>query len=332
MFSAQGEKTHFYAKNYDRWIEIDLDALGKNLVMAKSICDSCCKILAVVKADAYGLGAVEVARYLEDKVEMFAVTTVEEGIELRQNGIDIPILVFTPINEYDAQEHRKYSLTATIDNKECIEIIANSGESPHPCHLKVNIGMNRLGCHVEEAESLLKEMSRHSSIEITGIYAHLAKAKNRSKKETIKQINTFVKLIKGIDEKGIKRGLAHLANSTAFLRYPESRLDMVRLGTLLYGQTSFPLPESRELATPFRAFARVIATREVYKGDSVGYGGDYVAHKKQRIAIISIGFGDGFAVEPVVRDDGFIGIIRQALQKNSKVDGEKTATLCFVAG
>ena len=319
MSPDQSENKYNYPNNYDRWIEIDLDAIGKNLKTVRAICEDCCKILAVVKADAYGLGAVEVARYFEDKVEMLAVTTVEEGMELRQNGIQMPILVFTPVNESNAKDYRKYLLTATIEDKEGIEVMANSGDEPHPCHLKVNLGMNRLGCHVTEAEFLLTEMNKYSSLEIAGFYSHLAKAKNKSQTETKKQIKTFLDLVKSIDEKGIKRGLAHLANSTAFLRYPESRLDMARLGTLLYGQSSFPLPEPYELATPFRAFARVIAVREIDKGDTVGYGGDYIAPRKQKIAIISIGFGDGFSVEPYVRDDGFIGVIRQAVQKTARI-------------
>lgn len=308
-----------YAEDIDRWVEIYLDAISDNLTQARKMMKPECRLLAVVKADAYGLGAVQVARVLAGQTDILGVTTVEEGIELRQNGIMVPVLVFTPVNRFNAHDLRQYQLIATVDSKESIEIMAASGIEPHPCHLKVNMGMNRLGCSTSEAEDLLIEMNQQSSIETAGIYGHLANAKSKFAFSAKKSINEFSKLVNGLDEKGIKRGLAHIANSSAFLRFPESHLDMVRLGTLLYGQAAVKLPAGMSLKNPFKAYARVIAVREVKYGDAIGYGGDRRVRQRQQIAIISIGFADGFAMEPLVRDDGLTGIIRQAVQKTARI-------------
>ena len=277
--STDKKQDSAYAESVDRWLEIDLSAVVDNLTQARSYMKPECRILAVVKADAYGIGAIEAARVLEGKADILGVTTVEEGIELRQQGIAMPVLVFTPVNRFNVQALRDYSLTATVDSREGIEILANSGSTPHPCHLKVNVGMNRLGCAIHEAEGLLKRMGNASGIETAGIYAHLPNAKSRIAAKVKNQIEQFRALINELDRNGIPRGLAHIANSSAFLRFPESHLDMVRLGTLLYGQAAVTLPDGMKLRNPFKAYARVIAVREVKYGDAVGYGGDHIVRK-----------------------------------------------------
>ncbi|MGI5892506.1 MAG: alanine racemase [Bacillota bacterium] len=311
----------------ERWIEINLDAIIANIKEIRSHIESSCRLLAVVKADAYGLGSVQIAKALVDEVDMLAVSTCEEGIELRQNGIETPILVFIPPSPYTAELMLRYHLTASIDSTESLDLLIACGANNHPCHLKINSGMNRLGISLAQAAYLAQKITATSALCLTGIYSHLALAADRISAN--RQIGNFKKALSSIEDLGIDYGVAHIANSTAIIKLPESHLDMVRAGTIIYGQSPVALPNGWHLENPWQANCRIIAVRELKKGDAVGYGGDFIAHKDMQIAIIPFGYADGFALETNTRSGSIGAIFRQSLKNVARIVSQRPLHYAF---
>jgi alanine racemase len=282
---------------FDRWLEIDLDAVCFNAAAIRNYIPSTTKFMAVVKANAYGLGAVAVAKALEarDLADMLAVTTIEEAIELRHAGISLPILVFTPVTQADVIAFRHYGLTATIDNAEGILALAEAGENIAPFHLKVNTGMNRFGCSADNVISLAKLAAHLPTVEMQGIYSSLVN--NGNAHDVNNQISIFMRILNELRHDNLSYGLAHIANSAATLNLPASHLDMVRCGTSLYGQSSVSLPEGVKLADTFQCYCHAVDTRHIERGETIGPGGDSRAKRDMHISILPIGYADGFGVE-----------------------------------
>lgn len=279
-----------------RWLEIDLSAVRHNALAIKGLLRENCRMLAVVKDNAYGLGALEIARELEDIVQMFGVTTAEEGVELRQNGIGLPILVFAPPDNYNASLYHQYALTASIDNPSQIQALSDQNGNID-CHLKINTGMNRLGATGHEVMNLAQAIHDNQSLNLRGMYSHFynAPASVAASRQQLQWFNGYEKALGG---KGIQMPLKHIANSAAILNLPESQLDMVRCGTLLYGQSPVPLPAGLELKDPFKACCRVLAVHYLEKGTLVGYGGEYKTPKRRKVAVLPIGYSEGFGIVP----------------------------------
>jgi alanine racemase len=305
----------------DRWIEINLDAVEANAREIKNHIPVACRLLAVVKADAYGLGAKAIAQTLADQVDMLAVSTCEEGIELRQAGSKLPILVFIPPSDYTAELFKKYELTASIDKHQSLQALAKAGCANQPCHLKINSGMNRLGININEAAALAAETNKNPATCLLGVYSHLALAAENT--VAARQIANFNKALAAIKKKDIDYGIAHIANSTAILRLPEACFDMVRAGTILYGQSPVALPYGWQLHNPWQACCRIMAVRELKKGDAVGYGGDFVAAKNMRIAIIPFGYADGFALETNTRNGSIGSVFKQSMKNAGRIMAQK---------
>jgi alanine racemase len=305
----------------DRWIEINLDAIEANAREIKNHLPAACRLLAVVKADAYGLGAKAIAHTLADQVDMLAVSTCEEGVELRQSGSKTPILVFIPPSDYTAELFGKYGLTASIDSPQSLQALAKAGCANQPCHLKINSGMNRLGINIDEAAALAAKISKNPASRLRGVYSHLALAAENA--TASRQIAAFKKALTAIKEKNIDYGIAHMANSTAILRLPEACFDMVRAGTILYGQSPVALPCNWQLHNPWQACCRIIAVRELKKGDAVGYGGDFVAAKNMRIAVIPFGYADGFALETNTRNGNIGSVFKQSMKNAGRIMAQK---------
>ncbi len=296
-------------ESFDRYIRIDLDAVSANAREIRSHLKDGCLLMAVVKADAYGLGAVAVAEAIQDDVDAFAVTYLHEGIELRQAGIDKPILVFLPGRAHTAAFLRQYRLTATIDSMESLEAMAASGDEPAPCQIKVNTGMNRFGCSPETAAALGAAVTKSSSLQLTGIYSHFAEAADKNSAE--QQISVFRHVIEAFKEMGIVYGKAHIANSIATVTLEKAAFDMVRVGTLLYGQSPVQLPYDWHLANPWQVDCRISVIRKVKKGELIGYGGDSKADHDLTLAMLPIGYADGFAVETDARS-GTAAVFKKA--------------------
>jgi len=286
----------------ERWIEIDLDALEANAQHIREHLPEGVKIMAVLKADAYGMGLIPAGRLLSACADMLAVSTLEEGMALRKAGIDKPILVFFPVNEQTAPFFRLHNLIATVVDMPSLADLAESGNEEHPFHLKINTGMNRLGASPGEGLELAQMAEKMASVRLEGIYSHFASAAKKA--VALRQLSCFNGFLDDLRSRGINYGLAHMANSAAVLTLPQSYFDMVRPGTILYGQSPVSLPGGWKLSDPWACKCRIISTRQVEKGEPVGYGGDFVAKNNIKIGVLPIGYADGFAMEVHARPSG----------------------------
>lgn len=289
------------------WAEVSLGAILHNLKMIRRLVGRKRKILAVVKANAYGLGAAPIAKALAKAgTEWLGVTCASEGIELRDAGIRQPILVLTgfwPGEEERLLEHR---LTPTITGVEdLVRLERAASRSKRRArvrfHLKINTGMNRLGISPQEIPAFAKALAKCSHLELEGTYTHLASSDDFTSQQTQEQEMVFQKALECMRALGLCPGILHQANSAAICARPSTWMDMVRPGAILYGyHQSFDPPEMRpEIATklPLRPClslrTRIISLRSVPPGEGVGYGARFVAPRASRIAVIAAGYADG---------------------------------------
>ncbi len=268
------------------WIEIDLESLFNNIKKLKKITGR--KIIAVVKADAYGHG-IEIAQYMEKKVSMFAVATVEEGINLRELGIKKPILLLGNLEISCLDEISNFDLTPTIASLHSIKTLRKYLETNGgmiATHLEIDTGMNRTGVKPSQLEKVFEQL-QSSAIKITGIYSHFACADTPEAKENKEQLTTFQKLISKIP---FNKVILHMANSAAALHIPESRFDMVRVGIALYGVDPAGIFKFNPV---MRVKGKIVDIKTVYKGEYVGYGAKFKTEKTRKIALVPIGYADG---------------------------------------
>jgi alanine racemase len=308
---------HAEAHGLSKWIEIDFDAVIHNVQLAKASLGAECKLMVVLKADAYGLGLVETGRLLDTlpEVDMFGVADVEEGLLLRRAEIKKPVLVFYPVDSHSAALIREFGLTATVDSIDSVRALAGHGRELHPCHLKINTGMNSLGVLPREAWKLIAMIEKSEGVQLEGIYTSLSRSSSRSKNAALRQLKDFDDFIRDTDLLGIPRGIAHAADTPSFIRFPQFKMGMVRLGSYICGETGFHAKASPGLLNPYRLYARVIALQELQKGDPVGIGGDHISTHRQTIAALPVGYADGFSLEPNDRDLGLTGVFLEALLK-----------------
>jgi len=293
-------------QDFVRWIEIDLDAIIHNFTEIRQLVPEPVQIMSVVKADAYGHGGIEVSKALaEAGSDMFAVTTVEEGLELVQAGIRQPVLVFAPMLPLQAELILESGLIPTVDSLDAFQALAAQSEKRGTgarFHLKVETGMGRTGIRPEEIAPLIAHMHRHPQVVMAGIYSHFATAMMKDKSFAHKQLALFLKIIDELKKENINIGLAHMANSAAVLDLPEAHLDMVRVGTLLYGQyPSVHVKRKVRLHDPWQMKARVVSVKKLSPGQSVGYGRDYLVKKPMTVGVVPVGYADGFGVLPHTR-------------------------------
>lgn len=250
--------------------EIDLAAIRHNVGVMKSHIAGGAKFLAVVKADAYGHGAVPVAKAaLEAGADMLAVAIPEEGIELRNAGIAAPILVLGGIEESAAEAVVQYNLTQVVFDESRIRALAQAGRKlgqNAQVHLKLDTGMNRIGVRTEEeAQALTRLIDSLSGIELTGCFTHMATADEDDPTGTLKQIAKFDVLCRAIKAVHPGRIVCHGANTASIFRYPQLHADMVRGGLALYGYP--PVPEAKNLQPAMRWVTRGIYVKTIAPGD-----------------------------------------------------------------
>ncbi|MDH7478412.1 MAG: alanine racemase [Syntrophomonadaceae bacterium] len=306
-------------ENYTpRWVEVDLDAIKHNLNQVRRLIGPKVKVMAVVKADAYGHGAVAVARLMQaEGVEWLAVTTLDEGIELRRRGIEIPILVFAPLLGNQAGLAVDYHLTPSLHSEEAAESISRAARYRRQqagVHLKIETGMGRTGLSPNEAAILALGIAQDPYIKLEGIYTHLAVAMSTARADqryTEGQYRKFVQVSDYLARREVKIPLRHVCNSAATLAYPHMHLEMVRPGTLLYGQYPSPNPRLRlNLRDAWQLKARVLQVQEFPAGTSIGYGRTKVLRRRTRVAVLPVGYVDGFSLEPVPRPRGVVDLLR----------------------
>ncbi len=280
------------------WAEINLDNIifNYNNIKEKSKCK---RVMAVIKADAYGHGAVEVAKTLEEQgCDYFAIATVDEGIQLRENGVKSNILVLG----YVGMENHKEALlnnlmisVSDIESAEHMNKIAKENGAVAKVHIKLDTGMTRFGFDYKTASNEVLEVSKLENLNIVGIYTHFSSADEYDKSYTEKQFENFNDVVDCLENSGLKIPLKHVSNSAATLMYPEMHLDIVRCGIALYGcYPSDEVSKEVELKPSMILKTKVIRIREVEKDVSVSYGRKYTTDDKKVIGTISIGYADGF--------------------------------------
>ena len=290
-------------KKYGRvWAEIDLDAVAENYqAMRDNICEET-KMIAVVKTDGYGHGAVPVSKLLEplDYIWGFAVATAEEAYELRKSGITKPILILGYTFAEDYERLTKEEIRPAVfkyDMAEQMSEAALAAGRKISIHLVLDTGMTRIGfADTEESVREILKIQALPGIEIEGMFTHFARADELDKSHAREQARRYIRFSKRLDEAGVSIPLKHCSNSAAILEMPEVNMDLVRPGITGYG--IYPSDEvSRErisLRAAMSLKSHVVFIKEVEAGVPVSYGGTYVTERTTRIATIPVGYGDGY--------------------------------------
>lgn len=288
-----------HAKQNRAWLEINLDNLEYNVNQIKSIIPDKCKVMAIVKANAYGHGMIEIAKKLNEiGIQNFAVATLSEGIDLRKNNIKGNILILGYTDLRDIQYIIKYDLIQTIVDYEYAKKIEQMKlEKRLKVHIKINTGMNRIGESYKNIDSLIK-IYQMKNIEILGTYSHLCVAdslKSDDVEFTNMQISNFFKCIDKIRNLGYDTGKIHIQASYGILNYTELNCDFVRPGIIMYGIYNEDEPKTRLNLKPVLTLkARITSVKEIEKEESVSYGRTFVAKENRKIATVSIGYADGY--------------------------------------
>jgi len=279
------------------WAEIYLDRLIHNYHIIRKAAKNT-QIMAAIKADAYGHGAVEVAKTLEAQgVEMFGVASVEEGIELREAGVTSKILILSPILHNQIDTVIEYRLMPTIAdlhffkklNEKLIRL-----KRPMTVHIEIDTGMTRTGLPYKEAEEALNIIRKSPLIRIEGIFSHFPTA-DADGAFSRKQIKDFTNLINNLSQSGLKPGFYHLSNSAGIFKYANAHFNLVRPGISLYGLRSSPEVKFSEGFRPVMALkSRIVNLREVPANTPISYGHLYRTKKRSMIATLSVGYGDGY--------------------------------------
>jgi alanine racemase len=278
------------------WIEVNLPVLIKNLGLVRNY-SRAPRLLFVIKSNAYGHGLVAVAKAAEKRVDFFGVASLDEGIRLRDAGIKKPILILCPVLDgIEIRESLKEGMHLAIthiDQLKRIKEEAQKLEVEAHLHLEIDTGMARTGIERESLEETLTYWMRYPYLRMESIFTHFPNAES-SIDSTVNQLKYFLSIVKTVPP-SIKPKIVHVANSASFLRIPESHLDMLRIGLILYGVfpsknliNAIPVQPVLSLKT------RVLHIREIKKGDGVSYGHTFKAPHSMRIATIGIGYGDGY--------------------------------------
>lgn len=286
---------------YDRrwaWVEIDLNAIRHNASEIKRRLRPGCRLMAVVKADAYGHGAVPCAKAaLSSGAECLGVATVNEGIELRTAGIVQPILILSepPIRSLPLLLFHK--ITPAVYTTEFAIAYAEMADAhgmKAPFHLAINTGMNRIGVHWTQVMDFMRQTLFHRALTLEGIFTHFATADSPDSIEFHTQARRFVDAATALHEAGIDPGIVHCDNSAALLRYTQTNFDMVRLGISLYG--FHPCPETSRLVDLWPVMsvrARITDVRTVPMSEGVSYGLNYRSPGSVKICTVPLGYADG---------------------------------------
>jgi alanine racemase len=288
------------------WTEIDLGRLRRNLHLIRRDLPRHVKLLAVVKDEAYGHGALDVARIaLEEGAWGFGLSTLEEATHLRESGITAPLILLGERQSAELDWCVAHNLTVCVNEPHNVRVLARLAagfEKRVPVHLKINTGMSRYGVRWDEALPLVEQILAEKSLLLEGVMTHFAQSDETDKTFANLQFTRFDEVLRALARAGVPVKLRHCCNSGGFLDLPQAHLDMVRVGILSYGV--FPSTVCRQIAgiEPVMSVkARIAAIQTLKPGEVVGYGMRYTAASERRIAILPIGYGDGF---PRVRNEG----------------------------
>jgi alanine racemase len=288
------------------WVEIDLARLRRNLQLIRRDLPRHVQLLAVVKDEGYGHGALDVARIaLEEGAWGFGLSTLEEAVALRDAGITAPLLLLGERQEPELPWCVEHNLTVCVNESHTVRKLAHAAAHAGkrvPVHLKIHTGMSRFGVRWDEALPLIEQIGAEKSLSLEGVMTHFAQSDETDKTFANLQFSRFNEVLQGMVARNISVKLRHTCNSGGFLDLPHAHLDMVRVGILMYGV--FPSLVCRRIPgiEPVMSVkARIAAIQKLKPGEVVGYGMRYAAPSERRIAVLPIGYGDGF---PRVRNQG----------------------------
>jgi len=275
--------------------KINIDNLYTNYKALREIVGKA-KVIGVVKSNAYGHGLIEVSRYLQEfGIDYLAVAFVNEGIELRRAGIEVPILVLVPENDLSIEASVEYNLDYAVENYEVAKKIsdyAKANSKRARIHFYVDTGMGRDGMPYNNAAEIIKECMKLPNLDFVGLMSHFASSESDGT-YTKHQLDIFKKVISDLKDERIEFELVHIANTGAIANFPESIFDGVRPGIALYGYVRNGNSFDMRFKPVMEVHSKVISLRKVLPGESVGYGRAFIATHTTTIATVPIGYGDG---------------------------------------
>ena len=280
--------------------DIDLSAIRKNMMTMKQCIPDGKKMLAVIKANAYGHGAIQVADTLNDLTDYYGVACIDEAIELRNAGINKPILIVGESDESLFYEIVKYDITQTVftvRQAEALSRVAGQIGKKGKLHIKIDTGMNRIGfaCK-EESISDIVAISKLPGLDMEGIFTHYYKADECDKSVADRQLEDYTRMIKWLEQAGVTFSIRHISNSAGIMEMPNDAYDMVRSGIATYGL--YPSEEMDKKACilypAMELKSHVTYIKTVKSGETIGYGGTYRLPEDKRIATVGVGYADDY--------------------------------------
>ena len=283
--------------------EIDLQAFRHNLQTLRKYLDHQTQIMAVVKADAYGHGAIPCARIaIESGADYLGAGVIEEGIELRENGLNAPILILDSIYPNEAEDLVRYNLATILCTQPLAQALSKEGEKQDKMvsvHIKVDTGMNRLGISSENLPALLDQIRNLKNLKIEAVSTHFSSADDEDLSITQAQLEKFQTALTILQKEGVHTPIVHCANTSSLFKFPESHFNMVRPGLILYGV--LPSPSLRPVIdqgeNPFQPVmqwkSQIILLKPIAKNQPVSYSGSFTTQRDSLIATLPIGYADG---------------------------------------
>ena len=287
-------------KYYRVYAEINLDAIVKNVDNLMALTKENTGARAVVKADGYGHGDVAVAKAVAQKVTGYAVATLDEAVNLRENGVKKPILVLGYVDPYEFDILVSHEITATVFDVETAQLLADAArvqKKQAHCHIKVDTGMRRIGLEPDEnGIAIVKQITALKELSADGIFTHFAASDETDKTSAEHQFKLFTDFTGRLEKEGIHFTYRHCANSAAVIDMPQVDLDMVRLGIAMYGM--YPSDEVKkekvELFPALDLKSHITMVKEIPAGEKVSYGGTFTTTRTTKLATVSVGYGDGY--------------------------------------
>ncbi len=288
------------SKYYRIQADIDLSAIRKNIETMRSRIPAGKKLLAVIKANAYGHGSIEVANALDDLADYYGVACIDEAVELRLAGITKPILILGVTDESLFPDIVKYDITQTIFTLEQAKALSEEAgrqDKEGKLHIKIDTGMNRIGfACVKESVPEIAAIRKLPNLNVEGIFTHYYKADAKDKSLAYAQLEKYTQMVKWLEEEGVTFAIRHISNSAGIMEMPNDTYDMVRSGISTYGL--YPSDEmDTELNVLYPAMelkSHVTYVKKVPAGQTIGYGGTYTTPEERTIATVGVGYADGY--------------------------------------
>lgn len=278
------------------YLEVNLPQVRMNLEAIRAYAAPA-KVMPMIKANAYGHGMDGIAPYLEPYIDFFGVALVEEGIRLRELGITRPILVAGGTLPEQIPSFLEYDLTLTASSPELLdsaEAAAGSANKTLTAHLKIDTGMERVGVHYYEAQVFLEQSLACKHVLIQGIYTHFANSEDPALTHARQQLDRFREVLQFYEKRSLPTPMRHMANSAAILQFPESHMDLVRPGVMLYGVYPVGVEHTVEVAPALTWKSRVAYSKITRPGHPVSYGSLWQPQTETRIVTIPCGYADGY--------------------------------------